>query len=296
MSAIPTPEISIVVVSYNCLRHLSACIESLPEGAGSLPYEIIVVDNNSSDRTREMIRNETPHVRLIANTENLGFAKGCNLGIGAARGKYILLLNPDTIVGKGTLCRTHEYLEDNRDLAVAGCKVLRPNGNLDPSCKRELPSPWDAFCRMVGLSRLFPKSRVFAKYDAGYLDENTRQRISLIDGCYMMLRSEALMDIGLFDERFFIYGEDLDWCKRAHSRGWSIGYDPSGTIIHVKGESTRHSTFRMLYHFHRSMALYYRKHSRCWDPVQLLVYPGIGLRLVALVVWNIFRTERRVSG
>lgn len=292
----PKPEVSIVIVSYNSLPHLRACIESIPGGAGSLPYEVIIVDNNSSDGTPDVIRNEAPSVNLIANTENLGFAKGCNIGIKAARGRYILLLNPDTVVGSNALERTHEYLEDNPDLAAAGCKLLRPDGSLDPSCKRELPSPWDAFCRMVGLSKLFPRSRIFARYDAAYLDVDKRQRLPLIDGCYMMMRSEALKDIGLFDERFFIYGEDVDWCRRAHSGGWSIGYDPTGTVVHMKGETTRHYTFRMLYHFHRSMTLYYWKHSRRWDPVQLIVYPGIALRLAALVIWNLFRRERRVSG
>ncbi len=289
------PTLSVVIVSYDCLALLQKCLASIRTGARSMTYEVIVVDNASGDGTREWISRSSPETRFFANSTNLGFAKGCNLGIRESRGDYVLLLNPDTLVAGGTFLSTWEYMQSSPRLAACGCKILRPDGSMDLSCKRNFPSPWDALCRMLGLSKFFPQSTLFARYDARQLDENCRQEVPLIDGCYMMIRREAVDDIGLFDERFFMYAEEMDWCRRAHLRGWSIGYDPSGTIVHVKGEITRRSPFRMLYHFHRSMALYCRKHYRPWNPVLLAVYPAIALRLVVLVVLNLLKTNRRVS-
>jgi GT2 family glycosyltransferase len=260
-----------------------------------MTHEVIVVDNASGDGTRDWISRCSPETRLFVNSTNLGFAKGCNLGIRESHGDYVLLLNPDTRVAAGTFLSTWEYMQSSPRLAACGCKILRPDGSMDLSCKRNFPSPWDALCRMLGLSKFFPQSTLFARYDARQLDENRRQEVPLIDGCYMMIRREALDDIGLFDERFFMYAEEMDWCRRAHLRGWSIGYDPSGTIVHIKGEITKRSPFRMLYHFHRSMALYCSKHYKPWNPVLLAVYPAIALRLAILVVVNFLKTDRRVS-
>ncbi len=187
-------------------------------------------------------------------------------------------------------------MEKQPHLAAGGCKILRPDGSIDLSGKRGFPSPWDALCRMTGLSRVFPESRIFARYDARYLDEDVTQEVPLIDGCYMMMRRRAIDDIGLLDERFFMFAEEMDWCRWAHLRGWSIGYDPSGTIVHVKGEITRHAPFRMLYHLHRSMALYCRKHYSPWNPLLPLIHVGIGARFLLLSLQNFLRRERRVSG
>ncbi|MBN2564510.1 MAG: glycosyltransferase family 2 protein [Candidatus Eisenbacteria bacterium] len=288
--------LSVIVVSYNCLSLLGECLSSIPAGTGDLDHEVIVVDNASSDGTCVWLRDTHPEVRAIQNATNRGFARACNQGIAEARGEYVLLLNPDTTVDAGTIRKTHDYMLRNPWAAACGCRVLRLDGSLDLSCKRDFPSPWDAFCRMTGLSRLFPGSTVFAGYDARYLDENVMQQVPLIDGCYMMMRRSALSDIGLLDERFFMYAEEMDWCRRAHKRAWSIGYDPSGSIIHNKGEITRKSPFRMLYHFHRSMALYCAKHYCKWNPVLLLVYPGIVARFLALTAVNLIRRDRRVSG
>ncbi len=290
------PCLSVVIVSYNCRSLLGECLSSLPSGSGGLSCEVVVVDNSSADDTVGWLRRSHPDVNIIENRANHGFAKACNQGIRASASEYVLLLNPDTTVAEGTLTKTLRYMKANPRLAAAGCKILRPDGSIDLSGKRNFPTPWDAICRMTGLSRLFPQSRALARYDAIYLDEGRAQEVPLIDGCYMMIRRSAIDDIGLFDERFFMYAEEMDWCRRAHERGWSIGYDPSGTIVHAKGEITRHSTFRMLYHFHRSMALYCSKHYRWWNPVLLVVYPGIALRFVLLTLKNLARADRRVSG
>ena len=290
-----TPDLSIVIVAYNCLSWLRGCIASIAGGAGPTRFELIVVDNNSTDGTAEWVLDQCPDAQLIANAENAGFARACNQGTRVSRGRYVLFLNPDTVVHEGALARTLDYMESTVPLAAASCRVLRQDGSLDLSCKRSFPSPWDAFCRMSRLSRLFPNSRLFARYDARFLDEGRRQEVPLIDGCYMMVRRSALEDIGLFDEQFFMYAEEMDWCRRAHERGWKIGYDPSGTITHFKGETTRHTPFRMLYHFHRSMALYCRKHYGRWNPLLLAIYPAIGFRLTVLTLVNLMRADKRVS-
>jgi GT2 family glycosyltransferase len=292
--AVP-PRLTIVIVSYNCRSVLEECLESLPRGAGALTYETVVVDNDSRDGTAAWLAETRPDVAVIKNTGNAGFARACNQGAACSRAEYVLFLNPDTVAGDGVFEKTLDYMASTTDLAACGCKVLRPDGTLDLSCKRNFPSAWDALCRMGGLSRLFPRSRIFARYDARYVDEEQRQEVALIDGCYMMVRRYALQDIGPFDERFFMYAEEMDWCRRAWARGWSIGYDPTGTIVHLKGETTRRSPFRMLYHFHRSMALYCAKHYRPWNPILLVVYPGIVLRLAALTFRNLMAMDKRVS-
>lgn len=295
-SGMKRPDLSIVIVSYNCANVLDNCLISIPAGAGNLSYEIIIVDNDSRDGTVQLIRDRYPEVSIIANRQNLGFARACNQGLHLARGKFLLLLNPDTIAGIGSIQSTHQYMGANPRIAAASCKVVRPDGTLDPSCKREFPSVWDGFCRTIGLSKVFPKSRLFARYDTFYLDKNTRQEVPLIDACYMMISGKALDEIGFLDERFFMYAEEMDWCRRAHNCGWSIGYEPAGSIVHIKGETTRHSTFRMLYHFHRSMCLYYLKYSRWWNPMTLIVLLGVGCRYIMLTSLNLVRREKRVSG
>jgi len=284
-----------VIVSYDSLDYLRDCLASLPAGVGRLSREVIVIDNASGDPTVEWLARSVPSVRCLPNRRNLGFARACNQGLRAAHGRFLLLLNPDTVVGNRAIESTVAYLERRQRVAAASCKVVRPDGRLDLSCKREFPSVWDAFARFVGLSRLFPRSRIFARYDARYLDEDAAQEVPLIDGCFMLIRREALEEIGLLDDRFFMYAEEMDWCRRARSHGWRIGYEPAGTTLHIKGASTRQHTFRMLYHFHRSMLLYYWKHGG--HPVlgTWIVLPSLVVRFLALVVVNLCRRERYVS-
>jgi GT2 family glycosyltransferase len=290
------PEVSVVIVAYDSAEFLPACLASIPGGAGSLPHEVIVVDNASADGTLEWLARSAPDVQVLENGVNRGFATASNQGIRAARGAYILLLNPDTRVGAEALAHTVGYLREHPRTAAASCKVLRPDGRLDPSCKREFPSLWDAFARFSGLSRVFPHSRLFARYDARYLDDAAAQEVPLIDGCFMMMRRDALNDIGLLDERFFMYAEEMDWCRRAHEGGWAIGYEPAGTTVHHKGAITRRHTFRMLFHFHRSMAVYYWKHGHHRALGMCIVLPGLVLRCATLVVLNACRRDRHVSG
>jgi GT2 family glycosyltransferase len=288
--------LSVVIVAYECLSLLQDCLATVRDGAGGLDFEVIVVDNASADGTVSHLARHHPAVRCISNSKNLGFAKACNQGLRAARGAFVLALNPDTRVQPRALAVTVDYLRTHAEVAAATCKVVRPNGELDPSCKREFPSIWDAFARFSGLSRLFPQVRLLARYDAAHLPEDRTQEVPLIDGCFMMFRRSALDEVGPFDERFFMYAEEMDWCRRAADSGWRLAYVAGGTTVHIKGAITRRSTFRMLYHFHRSMALYFAKYHRKWNPAGLLVYPGIGLRLGLLIVLNAVRSDRRVSG
>lgn len=290
------PDVSIVIVSHNSLDFLPACIAAIAHGAGNLTHEIIVVDNASSDDTLAWLARYAPGGQVLANSTNRGFACATNQGIRVARGGFILLLNPDTVVGERSIEHTVIYLRRHDHVAAASCKVMLPGNRLDPSCKREFPGLWDAFARFSGLSRLFPRSHLFARYDARYLGDDTAQEVPLIDGCFMLMRRAAVEDIGLLDERFFMYAEEMDWCRRAHLRNWSIGYEPAGVTLHYKGASTRRCTFRMLFHFHRSMGAYYWKHGSWRVPGMALVVPGLVLRYAALVVLNACRRHPRVSG
>ncbi|MGD9546414.1 MAG: glycosyltransferase family 2 protein [Candidatus Krumholzibacteriia bacterium] len=291
----PAPGISIVIVTYRSRAFLPACLDAIPAAASPLTAEIIIVDNACPEGTADWVRRTHPRVLLIANTHNRGFAAAGNQGMAAARGRFILLLNPDTVPRPGAMAATADYLAAHPGTAAASCKVVRPDGRLDPSCKRNFPGLWDAAVRFAGLSRLFPRSRLFARYDARYLDEDRAQEVPLIDGCYMMIRREALERIGPLDERFFMYAEEMDWCRRAHQAGWSIGYDPSGTTVHIKGASTRTRPLGMLFHFHRSMGLYYWKHGKWRVPGMALVLPGLLLRYTLLAALNLARRNPRVS-
>ncbi len=295
-SAHSVPDLSIIIVSFNSAKFLPACLRSIAAGAGGLSYEVILVDNSSSDGTVAWVAMSMLGVRVIANTLNEGFARACNSGLQIARGHFLLLLNPDTVLDALALEHTANYLRKRSKIAAASCKVVMPDGRIDRSCKREFPNLWDAFTRFTGLSRVWPQSRLWARYDAAYLDDDLAQEVPLIDGCFMMIRREALDDFGFLDERFFMYAEEMDWCRRAHNAGWSIGYEPAGRVVHIKGATTQHHTFRMLYHFHRSMALYYWKHSRWRWMGTLVVIPGLLLRFTALMILNACRKNRHVSG
>ncbi len=291
----PAPELSIVIVTFGAMAYLPACLDALGPAAAGLSHEVIIIDNASPDGTAGWVGRSHPGITLIANPANRGFAAATNQGIARARGATILLLNPDTVPGPGALAATADFLAAHPGMAAASCRVVRPDGRLDPSCKRNFPGLWDAAVRFAGLSRLFPRSRLFARYDARFLPEDQAQEVPLIDGCYMMIRREALADVGPLDERFFMYAEEMDWCRRAHDAGWSIGYDPAGTTVHLKGASTRTRPLGMLFHFHRSMGLYYWKHGTWRIPGMALVLPGLVLRFTLLAALNLARRNPRVS-
>jgi O-antigen biosynthesis protein len=252
--------LSIIIVNYNVRDFLHHALVSLQKAMKGIRGEIIVVDNASDDGSNEMLRRRFPGVQLIASKSNLGFAKANNLGLKRARGKYLLLINPDTLVQEDTLRVMLKFFEESPDVGLAGCKILNPDGTFQLACRRSFPRPWAAFTKMVGLSALFPGSRLFGSYNLSYLSPDETYEIDAVSGSFMMLRRACYEQVGGLDEDFFMYGEDLDWCYRIQQAGWKNYYVHSTQIIHYKGESTKRSNLDEIRMFYQAMHLFVQKH------------------------------------
>ncbi len=253
-------DITVVIVNYNVRDFLLRCLNSVRQAQKDLDIEIIVVDNNSSDGSIEYLKPIFPEVEFIRQDKNVGFGEANNIGINKAQGKYVLILNPDTLLEEETLVKMYDFMEENHDIGVAGCKILNPDGTFQLSCRRGFPTPWAAFSRLFGLQKLFPKSKLFAKYNHTYRDINETYEIDAVSGSFMFCRKDALNEVHGFDTDFFMYGEDLDLCYRISQKGYRIVYYHETSIIHFLGESTRRSSINKLKHFYTAMDIFARKH------------------------------------
>lgn len=256
----PGPVLSVIIVNYNVKDFLEQTLVSVIKALQDIASEVLVVDNHSSDGSVAHIRQRFPQVEIIANRENLGFARACNQGLRAARGEFLLLLNPDTIVQEDTFRKVIEFMRQYPDTGMVGCKILNPDGSLQLACRRSFPTPWVAFTKLVGLSQLFPKSKLFGRYNLTFLNPDQAYEVEAISGSFMMIRHEVLQTVGYLDESFFMYGEDLDWCYRIHQSGWKVRYFPDTQIIHFKGESSKRSEFDHLKMFYQAMSRFAKKH------------------------------------
>lgn len=280
-------DLGIVVVSYNTCELLRACLRSIYESTGDLAYEVCVVDNASSDGSPEMVAAEFPQVRLISNTDNVGYPRANNQGLrhfgfgeGAmARPRFALLLNPDTELPPDALIHMVDFMGAHSQAGIVGPKLVCPDGSLDLACRRSFPDPEVSFYRMAGLSRLFPGSRRFGRYNLTYLDPDQPAEVDAVVGAFMLVRREAIAGVGLLDEQFFMYGEDLDWAYRIKAAGWKVYYNPGVTVLHVKRAASRKSA-RAQIEFYRAMDIFYRKHYAEESPwwLHLLITGAIGLR------------------
>lgn len=253
-------DLSVVIVNYNVKYFLEQCLHSVLRAASGLKTEIFVVDNNSVDGSAAMVRAKFPGVSLIRNEENLGFSVANNQAIRRSAGRYVLLLNPDTLIEEDTLQKCVEYMDGHGDCGGLGVRMIDGNGNFLPESKRALPTPIVAFYKIFGLSRLFPGSRVFGKYHLGYLDPDEINEVDVLPGAFMMLRRTALDQVGLLDEDFFMYGEDIDLSYRLQKGGYKNIYFPECTIIHYKGESTKKGSMNYVMTFYNAMRIFARKH------------------------------------
>lgn len=271
-------ELSIIIVNYNVKEFLQNLVHSLQKAVSKINHEIIVVDNASDDGSVEFIREKFPQINLIVNQTNLGFSKANNVALKAARGKFILLINPDTIVSEDTITKMIEFLSEHTDAGLAGCKILNPDGSLQLACRRSFPGPWTSFCKVTGLSTLFPKSKLFAKYNLTYLDENSTYEVDAISGSFMMMKREVYEKVGGFDEQFFMYGEDLDLCYRIQKNGYKVYYYSGTQIIHYKGESTKRSSLDETKIFYDAMHLFVKKHFSSFYLIEVILRSAIGFR------------------
>lgn len=231
--------LSIIIVSFNTKSYLKQCLDSLfshyKKELNSKTYEIIVVDNNSTDGSQQMVQKHFPKVLLIQQRENTGFAAANNKGINKSIGSYILLLNPDTIVGPTVLAHMLSVVETDSTVGIATCRVVLSDGSLDDACHRGFPTPWRAFCHFSGLSNLFPSSMLFNGYHLGYQNLNTTHEIDACAGAFMMIRRTAGKKVSFLDEDYFWYGEDLDFCFKVKQAGWKVIFVPTVRITHYKG-------------------------------------------------------------
>lgn len=253
-------KLSIIIVNYNVEYFLEQCLHSVYNALKTVEAEVFVVDNNSFDGSCEMVKQKFPQVKLIENKVNLGFSKANNLAMRLARGEYILLLNPDTVVEEPTFEKTVRFMDDHKDAGGLGVYMIDGKGNFLPESKRGLPTPWVAFYKIFGLSRLFPHSKKFNRYHLGHLPEKEVNEIEILSGAFMLMRKETLDKVGLLDEQFFMYGEDIDLSYRIIKGGYKNYYFPDTRIIHYKGESTKKSSVNYVFVFYNAMIIFAQKH------------------------------------
>ncbi len=251
-------KVSVVIVSYNCLPFLSLCIDSLL-CKNDERMEIIIVDNNSNDKTIETISKEYPSLKIIANKENKGFGRACNQGISIAKGEYYLMLNPDTIVSENLIDEIIDFMQSHPDAGAMGVYMADGKGRFLPESKRGFPSLFASFCRFSGLTKLFPTNKKISQYYLGHLPNNEASEIEILSGAFMLLNSKIIDKIGGFDERFFMYGEDIDLSWRIIQSGYKNYYNPNIKIIHFKGESSVKNK-KYLKNFFGAMELFYKIH------------------------------------
>lgn len=279
-------DVSILIVSYNTCKLTLDCLQSVYASETQYSYEVIVIDNDSKDDSVRQIEQCYPQARLIRNEENTGFAKANNQGIEIAQGRYVLLLNSDTVIQPDTLEIMLSFMDSRPDVGASGCKVILPDGSLDKACKRGFPTPSASFYYAFGFSKLFPNNPRFNQYQLGYLSPDEEYEIDCLVGAFMLVRKETIDEVGMLDETFFMYAEDTDWCYRIKQAGWKNYYYPRTTIMHYKRASSRNKPLKITYEFHRSMVIFYNKHYKQKYPfwVSWCIYAGIAVQFALAVV------------
>lgn len=273
MNMLPPPMVSVVIVSWNARDYLAECLESLKGDVYEGLIETIVVDNASTDDSVEMVRQQFPDVKLICNAENLGFSKANNIGIRQCVGEYIALVNSDVHVLKDCITNLVAYCQNQPATGLVGPFIIGSDGKQQRSC-RGAPSLWNMLCRALSLDVVFPHSRWFNGYFLGHWDHRTTASVDILSGCFWLAPRRALDDVGLLDESFFIYGEDMDWCKRFRDAGWDVVFVPQAKAIHYGGASSANSPIRFFVEKQKADIQYWRKHH---SRIAVAVYYAISL-------------------
>jgi GT2 family glycosyltransferase len=286
------PRVGVAIVTYNSARVLGPCLESL-RAQPDVALTTVVVDNGSTDGTQELARTQFPEVLLIEAPRNGGFSYGTNIGLRAlglldgplARTPalppcdYVLFLNADTELPPRVLGPLVALLARRPEIGALSPRLVRRDGSLDQACRRGFPTPWNALCHLLGLDRRWPHSARFGRYNVTYLPEDQPTAVDAVAGAFMLLPAEVVRRVGAWDEEFFAYGEDIDYCLRVKQAGWLVWYEPSVTVLHLKGAISQQRSLRMIGEFYRAMRVYYRKHQAPGHPlpVRLLILGGIWL-------------------
>ena len=253
-------EVSFCVVNLNSKEHLEKCIKSIPEAIKDYSYEIIIVDNNSKDGSGKLIKKYYPDIKLIINKYNCGYTKAINKAIKNSTGLFKVILNPDTILYHSSIDTLLKFLKNNESIGIVGPKVLNKDGSFQRSCKRGLARPLAVFSYFLRLNYLFPNEKKYSEYHLNHLDKNKINKVSGVSGSCMIFRKCLIDKIGLFDEQYFAYQEDSDFCLRAINNGWKIYYNPESVVVHAGGRGGSHSIpYRSIYEWHKSYFIYYFK-------------------------------------
>lgn len=284
-------DLSIAIPSWNTRELLKDCLESVYRSPGDFGFEVIIVDNASDDGSPDMVAEEFPDVKLVRNKINLGFAGACNIAFRHSLGRYFLLLNSDTIVLDNALKSMVDFMDKHQHAGVAGCKLLNYDGSLQRSCST-FPGLMSELFDALDLSKLFPKSRLFGGYAMTWWDFNNTREVDFAGGSCLIIRRDAIEEVGLLDESFFMYTEETDWCYRMWEQGWSIYYYPEARIIHLGGESARKYGNDMLLHLYISRNKFIRKHRGNGTAVLHRMIIGMG----AIFRLGIFTLARRTEG
>jgi GT2 family glycosyltransferase len=252
-------QLSVIILNYNVRYFLEQCVLSVQEALSNIDGEIIVVDNNSSDDSCHMMKNRFPEIKLIKNKSNLGFPKGNNIGVAEAKGEFICILNPDTVVAQDTFEKILAFAKRQSNLGIVGCKLIDGTGNFLPESKRGIPTPWVAFTKITGLYHFFSKYKLFNQYYAQNLNENESGKVDILVGAFMVMKRDFYIDLNGFDENCFMYSDDIDLSYRSLLKGKSNYYFHETSVIHYKGESTVKDKLYMK-RFQEAMHFFYKKH------------------------------------
>lgn len=275
--------LSVIIVSYNVYPFLDNCLRSVQQALAGIDGEIIVVDNASVDRTPQLVLDHFPAVKLIANSENTGFARANNQGLEESNGEFVVLLNPDTIVSEDTFSKCISFMDQHPNAGALGVRMLDGSGRFLPESKRGFPTLRASFTKMTGIYKLFPRSSFLNSYYKGDVGELETAEVEVLCGAFMFIRRSVLEKTGFLDERFFMYGEDIDLSFRIHQAGYSIYYLPDTSIIHYKGESTRKSSLNYILTFYKAMLLFINKHRQFSGQkilIRLAIYLHGGIRFI----------------
>lgn len=312
------PDLSICITSLNASSYLRNCLNSICEQSAylnwfdaghikseglpssslaseKLDFELIIVDNGSTDGTTSMLQAEFSKAVVILNERNEGFTRPINQSLRQSQGRYMLVLNPDTIVLPGAINELAGYMDVHPEVGICGPKVLNRDGSLQKACRRGVSRPWAAFSYFSGLSSLFPRSKLFGGYLLNYLDEDVTSQVDGVSGSCMLIRRQLYDQIGMFDERYFAYQEDADYCFRAKEAGWKVVYLPTAQIVHFGGQGgSRVQPYRSIFEWHRSYYLYYRKNlaKDYFFLFNWFYYSLMGIKLVLSLTANALRSEK----
>lgn len=277
------PDLLVVIVTYRSAVEIAQCLATVEAARGAVDLQAVVVDNDSDDGTLEIVRTQFPWVVAVQQGWNSGFSRACNRGMRQAAARHVLLMNPDCVPAPGALAAAVRALDNRPDVGVLGCRVLRLDGSLDPACKREIPHLASAAGKLFGLRRLFPGSAAFADYHLARTPDDEEGEVGAVTGAFLLARGEAVAQIGGLDERFWMYGEDLDWCKRFRDAGWGVLYWPDVDAVHKKFASSGEArAWPVNLAFHTAMWIFYSKHQASAHPapVRAAVWSAVYLRLL----------------